>query len=59
VVLLDGVKHIVDNLVQGTVSRSEELGHDWSLSLWVRDDTDNVEWLVTVDSVGRLLELRE
>lgn len=59
VVLLDRVENVVNSLIEDSVARRKELGHDRSLALGVRDNGDNVEGLVTVDGVGSVLHLGE
>lgn len=59
VVLLDGIKDVVDDLVEDTVTGGKELGHHRSLSWGVGDDGNNVERLVTVNGVRAVLELGE
>lgn len=59
VVLLDGIKDVVDNLIEDTVTGGKELGHHRGLARGVGDDCDNVEGLITVDGVRAVLELGE
>lgn len=59
VVLLDGVEDVVHNLVQDTISRWQELGHDRGFTFRVRNNGDDVKRLITVDGVRSLLESAE
>lgn len=59
VVLLDRVENVVNSLIEDSVARRKELGHDRGLALGVRNNGDNVKGLVTVDGVGGVLHLGE
>jgi hypothetical protein len=53
-VLLDAAEDTIDDIVQYAISGWRMLRHDRDFSLWTGDNSDAIEWFISIDRVRRL-----
>jgi hypothetical protein len=56
-VLLDRVENVVNNIVEDSTARSEELRHDWHFTFRTADNGDHIQGFISINSVRGLLEV--
>jgi len=56
-VLLDSVENVINDIIEDSTARGEELRHDWNFAFRTADDGDNIQGLITINGVRGLLEV--